>query len=88
MSGLLSGLVLTPLFRREYVPLIVRMYNPFIEQEHILFYLLSMSREGQKCWIEAGFWTCKTRYLVRLREDLRLRARQGLSFLPRTANGV
>ena len=98
-GGLLSGLVLT-LFGRQHVQLMVRMYNPFVQQEHVMCYLKEKCddvRGGTKILDGDGFWTCKTRFLVRLREDLRLlggvvhlgyRAGKGLPLLRGAANGV
>lgn len=73
VGGKLPGLVLTPLIKRDFVPLVVRVYNPFWEQAHVDWFLRTRCedvREGTKILDEGGFWTCKYRYTVLLKEDL------------------
>uniref|UniRef100_W5NLC4 CCHC-type domain-containing protein n=1 Tax=Lepisosteus oculatus TaxID=7918 RepID=W5NLC4_LEPOC len=59
-----------PLFARESRTLYVRMFNPFVPEAEIRFFLkryVDVRGPGQKVLDAGRYWTCKRRYQVRLR---------------------
>lgn len=69
---LLRGLQLHPAFAQDYLPLVIHLHNPFVEDGDVLAFLARYCEavkggEQLKDWY--GIWTGKRRYLVKLRSD-------------------
>ncbi|MBN3314441.1 ZCHC3 protein, partial [Atractosteus spatula] len=59
-----------PLFARELRQLVVHMFNPFVPDEDICFFLkryVDIQGVGKKILDAGGYWTCKRKYMVCLR---------------------
>lgn len=71
-NALLNGVTVWLLYSRPLRPLVVHIYNPFVEEDDVLCFLArycSDIREGTKVRNKFGFWTGKRRFMVRFRAD-------------------
>lgn len=71
----LESLRLRPLFEQGFLPLILRMYNPFVGDQEALAYLAHQVEEvrgGTRLYDEEGFWTLRRRFAVKLKRDLKV----------------
>ncbi len=68
----LKGLQLYPAFAQDFLPLIIHLYNPFVEDGDVLPFLARYCetvKGGERLKDRFGIWTGKLRYLVKLRAD-------------------
>ncbi|KAG1928985.1 zinc finger CCHC domain-containing protein [Pimephales promelas] len=69
---LLRGLHLHPAFAQDYLPLVIHLYNPFVEDGDVLTFLARYCeavKGGEQLKDHHGIWMGKRRYLVKLRAD-------------------
>lgn len=68
----LKGLQLHPAFAQYFLPLIIHLYNPFVEDGDVLTFLARYCetvKGGERLKDRFGIWTGKRKYMVKLRTD-------------------